>query len=61
LVKFDHSFSRIDTETDIFILHDSADKTGLPSPETLDALKSYNLLRIDQNGWSEVSADGTQM
>jgi hypothetical protein len=28
----------------------ASDKTGLPSPETLDTLKGYNLLRTDQNG-----------
>ncbi len=38
-----------------------ADKTGLPSPETLDALQGYNLLRTDQNGWIEISTDGSQM
>jgi len=38
-----------------------ADKTGLPSPETLDALQGYNLLRTDQNGWIELTTDGTQM
>ncbi|MFZ2098857.1 MAG: ComEC/Rec2 family competence protein [Anaerolineales bacterium] len=38
-----------------------ADKTGLPSPETLEALDGYNLLRTDQNGWIEISTDGTQM
>ncbi len=39
----------------------AADKTGLPSPETLEALKGYNLLRTDQNGWIEISTDGEQM
>ena len=39
----------------------SADKTGLPSPETLDALQGYNLLRTDQNGWIELTTDGFQM
>jgi beta-lactamase superfamily II metal-dependent hydrolase len=38
-----------------------ADKTGLPSPETLDAVQGYNLLRTDQNGWIEVTTDGQQM
>ena len=37
------------------------DKTGLPSPETLDALDGYNLLRTDQNGWIEIITDGKQM
>ena len=38
-----------------------ADRTGLPSPETLDALEGYNLLRTDQNGWIELTTDGKQM
>jgi competence protein ComEC len=39
----------------------SADRTGLPSPETLEALQGYNLLRTDQNGWIELTTDGSQM
>jgi competence protein ComEC len=39
----------------------AGDKTGLPSPETLDALEGYNLLRTDQNGWIEITTDGCQM
>jgi competence protein ComEC len=38
-----------------------ADKTGLPSHETLDALQGYNLLRTDLNGWIELTTDGKQM
>ena len=38
-----------------------ADKTGLPSPETLEALEGYNLLRTDINGWIELTTDGSQM
>ena len=38
-----------------------ADRTGLPSPETLNALQGYNLLRTDQNGWVEITTDGNQM
>jgi competence protein ComEC len=38
-----------------------ADRTGLPSPETLDALQGYSVLRTDQNGWIELTTDGTQM
>ncbi len=37
------------------------DNTGLPSPETLEALEGYNLLRTDQNGWIEITTDGSQM
>ena len=38
-----------------------ADRSGLPSPETLDALQGYNLLRTDQNGWIELTTNGSQM
>jgi len=38
-----------------------ADRTGLPSPETLEALEGFNLLRTDQNGWIELTTDGQQM
>ncbi len=39
----------------------AADKTGLPSPETVQALEGYNLVRTDQNGWIEITTDGSQM
>jgi len=38
-----------------------ADKSGLPSPETLEALQGYNLLRTDMNGWIQITTDGKQM
>ncbi len=38
-----------------------ADRSGLPSPETLDSLQGYNLLRTDQNGWIELTTNGQQM
>ncbi|OGO60180.1 MAG: hypothetical protein A2032_06055 [Chloroflexi bacterium RBG_19FT_COMBO_49_13] len=38
-----------------------ADRSGLPSPETLKALEGYNLLRTDENGWIELTTDGKQM
>jgi hypothetical protein len=38
-----------------------ADKTGLPSPETLEALEGYNLLRTDMNGWIQLTTDGKQI
>ena len=37
------------------------DKSGLPSPETLEALHGYNLLRTYQNGWIELTTDGSHM
>jgi beta-lactamase superfamily II metal-dependent hydrolase len=39
----------------------AADRTGLPSPETIGAIDGYHLLRTDQNGWIEISTDGGQM
>jgi beta-lactamase superfamily II metal-dependent hydrolase len=33
----------------------------LPSPETLDAVQGYTLLRTDRNGWIEVTTDGERM
>jgi competence protein ComEC len=39
----------------------AGDKTGLPSPATLVALTGYILLRTDQNGWIEITTDGSQM
>jgi len=37
------------------------DTTGLPSPEALQAVEGYTLLRTDRNGWIELSTDGEQM
>ncbi len=37
------------------------DATGLPSPETLEAVQGYSLLRTDRNGWIELTTDGEQM
>jgi beta-lactamase superfamily II metal-dependent hydrolase len=37
------------------------DRQGLPSPETLEAVEGYNLLRTDRNGWIEITTDGEQM
>ena len=31
------------------------------SPETLEAVAGYTLLRTDQNGWIELSSDGQQL
>jgi competence protein ComEC len=39
----------------------TADRSGLPSPETIQALGGYNLLRTDLNGWIEILTDGEQM
>jgi beta-lactamase superfamily II metal-dependent hydrolase len=34
---------------------------GLPSPETLEVIEGYNLLRTDRNGWIELTTDGDQL
>jgi competence protein ComEC len=39
----------------------AGDAEGLPSPETLLAVKGYQLLRTDQNGWIKLSTDGEQL
>jgi beta-lactamase superfamily II metal-dependent hydrolase len=37
------------------------DRDGLPSPETLDAVQGYTLLRTDQNGWIHLSTGSIRM
>jgi len=37
------------------------DREGLPSPETLEAVKGYTLLRTDRICWIELTTDGGQM
>jgi competence protein ComEC len=39
----------------------AGDREGRPSPETLEAVEDYTLLRTDRNGWIELSTDGEQM
>jgi competence protein ComEC len=39
----------------------AGDPDGLPSPETLESVDGYNLLRTDLNGWVKLSTDGEQM
>jgi competence protein ComEC len=39
----------------------AADRSGLPSAETIEAIGGYNLLRTDLNGWIEITTDGKQM
>jgi len=39
----------------------AGNREGLPSPETLQALQGYTLLRTDRNGWIELTTDGEQM
>jgi len=37
------------------------DRRGLPSPETLEAVKGYTLFRTDRNGWIDITTDGEQI
>jgi competence protein ComEC len=39
----------------------AADENGMPDGEVLDAVSGFSLLRTDQNGWIEITTDGTQM
>ena len=39
----------------------AADENGMPDSEVMESVKDYDLLRTDQNGWVEVTTDGTQM
>jgi competence protein ComEC len=39
----------------------AGDKDGMPSDETLESAAAYNLLRTDQNGWINVTSDGSKM
>src|SRR6266498_4404511 len=39
----------------------AADENGMPDSEVLESVKDYDVLRTDQNGWVEVTTDGTQM
>jgi competence protein ComEC len=38
-----------------------ADLQDLPSPETLDLLQGYTVLRTDRHGWIELTTDGEHM
>ena len=39
----------------------AGNREGLPSPETLQTIQGYTLLRTDQNGWIELTTDGEQL
>jgi len=39
----------------------AGDREGRPSPEMLEVLKDYTLLRTDRNEWIELAMDGEQM
>lgn len=45
----------------ILLSAEPGNREGLPSPETLDVVEGYNLLRTDLNGWIEITTDGAQM
>ncbi len=44
----------------VVVLSAAVDEAA-PDPEVLEALKGYNLLRTDKNGWIGLSTDGEQM
>jgi competence protein ComEC len=39
----------------------AADRNGMPDSTVLETIEDYELLRTDQNGWIEITTDGTQM
>jgi competence protein ComEC len=39
----------------------AADENGMPDSEVLETLNGFSLLRTDENGWIEITTDGTQM
>lgn len=39
----------------------AGNRQDLPSPEVLQAVQGYNLLRTDQNGWIHLSTDGEHL
>lgn len=39
----------------------AGDREGMPSPEVLQAVDGYTLLRTDRNAWIKLSTDGQQM
>lgn len=39
----------------------AADENGMPDGEVLEAVKDYELLRTDLNGWVEITTNGEQM
>jgi beta-lactamase superfamily II metal-dependent hydrolase len=40
---------------------EAGDPNGLPDQSVLDELSGTSLLRTDQNGWIEITTDGTEM
>ncbi|HSL46135.1 MAG TPA: ComEC/Rec2 family competence protein [Anaerolineales bacterium] len=40
---------------------DAVDQNGMPDSEVLESVRDFELLRTDQNGWVEITTDGTQM
>jgi beta-lactamase superfamily II metal-dependent hydrolase len=39
----------------------AADENGMPDGDVLQSLDGFSLLRTDENGWIEITTDGTQM
>ena len=53
-------FKRLQPRVALLGVH-AGNRRGLPDAETLDAVRGYNLLRTDCNGWIELSTDGEKM
>ncbi len=39
----------------------AGDENGMPDADVMESVKDYALLRTDQNGWIEISTDGSRM
>jgi len=39
----------------------AADEYGMPDDDVMKTVKDYSLLRTNQNGWIEITTNGTQM
>jgi competence protein ComEC len=69
LLLADSGFAQVNPPEWIAALHPqltilsvaAGDPDGLPDQSVLDELKGITLLRTDQNGWIDISTDGTAM
>ena len=69
LLLADHGYAPLNPSEWIANLHpqvillsvEAGNWSGLPSPETLQTIAGYPLLRTDQNGWIHLSTDGENL
>jgi competence protein ComEC len=69
LLLADHGYAPLNPSEWIANLHPqvillsvaAGNRSGLPSPETLQTIAGYPLLRTDQNGWIHLSTDGENL